>query len=131
MRWSGAVRSEGSRAPEPGTVGQPGGPPTVRDLREWMAGEERFLAGPRPWDRVRTEVSAMRMPRTRDVISIAVAPLLLGVPLAAASPARAASTCEAWTGVQPPNPGGATRPNLLAAAAVLSPCTAWAVGNYS
>ncbi len=73
----------------------------------------------------------MRMPKARDVISIAVAPLLLGVPLAAASPARAASTCEAWTGVQPPDPGGATRPNLLAAAAVLSPCTAWAVGNYS
>ena len=73
----------------------------------------------------------MRMPRARDVISIAIAPLLLGVPLATAAAARAASTCEAWTGVQPPNPGGATRPNLLAAAAVLSPCAAWAVGSYS
>jgi hypothetical protein len=32
-------------------VGQPGGPRTVRDYREWMAEEEPFLAGERPWDR--------------------------------------------------------------------------------
>ena len=32
-------------------VGQPGGPRTVRALREWMAEEEPFLAGQRPWER--------------------------------------------------------------------------------
>jgi hypothetical protein len=32
-------------------VGQPGGPRTVRDLREWMAEEEPFLAKQRPWER--------------------------------------------------------------------------------
>jgi hypothetical protein len=32
-------------------VGQPGGPRTVHDLREWMAEEEPFLAGQRPWGR--------------------------------------------------------------------------------
>jgi hypothetical protein len=33
-------------------VGQPGGPPTVRHLRDWMAEEIPFLAGQRPWERV-------------------------------------------------------------------------------
>jgi hypothetical protein len=32
-------------------VGQPGGPRTVQDLREWMAEEEPFLAEQRPWER--------------------------------------------------------------------------------
>jgi hypothetical protein len=32
-------------------VGQPGGPRTVRDLREWMAEEEPFLADQKPWER--------------------------------------------------------------------------------
>jgi hypothetical protein len=32
-------------------VGQPGGPRTVRDLREWMAEEEPFLADQKPWGR--------------------------------------------------------------------------------
>jgi hypothetical protein len=32
-------------------VGQPGGPRTVRDLREWMAEEELFLADQKPWER--------------------------------------------------------------------------------
>ena len=32
-------------------VGQSGGPRTVRDHREWMAEEEPFLAGQRPWER--------------------------------------------------------------------------------
>lgn len=32
-------------------VGQPGGPRTVRDLREWMAEEEPFLSEQRPWER--------------------------------------------------------------------------------
>ena len=32
-------------------VGQPGGPRTVQDLREWMAEEEPFLAEQKPWER--------------------------------------------------------------------------------
>lgn len=32
-------------------VGQPGGPRTVGDYREWMAEEEPFLAGQRTWER--------------------------------------------------------------------------------
>jgi hypothetical protein len=32
-------------------VGQPGGPPTTADHRDWMAEEEPFLAGERPWER--------------------------------------------------------------------------------
>jgi hypothetical protein len=32
-------------------VGQPGGPRTARDLREWMAEEEPFLADQKPWER--------------------------------------------------------------------------------
>ena len=32
-------------------LGQPGGPRTVRDLREWMAEEEPFLADQKPWER--------------------------------------------------------------------------------
>jgi hypothetical protein len=32
-------------------LGQPAGPRTVRDLREWMAEEEPFLADQKPWER--------------------------------------------------------------------------------
>lgn len=32
-------------------VGQPGGPASVRALREWMAEEDAFLADQRPWER--------------------------------------------------------------------------------
>jgi len=32
-------------------VGQPDGPRTARDLREWMAEEEPFLADQKPWER--------------------------------------------------------------------------------
>jgi hypothetical protein len=31
-------------------AGQPGGPPTVQHLRDWMAEEIPFLAGQRPWE---------------------------------------------------------------------------------
>ena len=57
------------------------------------------------------------------VIPLAAAGLLAGlVPAAAAS----AASCQAWTGVQPPNPG--TADANLAGVTVLSPCNAWAVG---
>jgi hypothetical protein len=37
----------------------------------------------------------------------------------------------AWTsGQQPPDPGGTTHNNALRGVAVLSPCNAWAVGEY-
>jgi len=39
-----------------------------------------------------------------------------------------ASTCVGWTGVQPPSPG--TDSNSLLGVAVVSPCNAWAVGDY-
>jgi hypothetical protein len=32
-------------------IGQPGGLRTTRDLHEWTAGEEPFLADQRPWER--------------------------------------------------------------------------------
>ena len=73
----------------------------------------------------------MRRLLTTDAISVAVAPLLLAGLLAAAAPARAASGCEPWTGVQPPDPGGSSVRNALNGVAVLSSCQAWAVGNYS
>ncbi len=68
---------------------------------------------------------------TTEAIRVAIAPLLLAGLLAAAAPARAASGCEAWTGVQPPDPGGSSVRNALNGVAVLSPCRAWAVGSYS
>jgi hypothetical protein len=55
---------------------------------------------------------------------------LVAVALTGIAPAGAsASTCAAWTGVQPPNPG--TSSNELNGVAVLSSCNAWAVGGYS
>ena len=73
----------------------------------------------------------MCMSLARGAITIAVAPLLLaGLPAAAGS-ARAASACQSWTGVQPPDPGGPSAPNALDGVAVLSSCDAWAVGSYS
>src|SRR5215475_3066224 len=53
-----------------------------------------------------------------------VAGALTGIAPAGAS----ASTCVAWTGVQPPNPS--TSFNELGGGAVLSSCNAWAVGDY-
>jgi len=35
----------------PARVGQPGGSPTVQDHRDWMADEDPFMAGQRPWER--------------------------------------------------------------------------------
>jgi hypothetical protein len=50
---------------------------------------------------------------------------------AAAIPSAAAAPCVAWTGgQQPPDPGGDSQNNTLWGVAVLSPCNAWAVGDY-
>ena len=64
-----------------------------------------------------------------------VALLLLAGALAGITPVVAsastveasASTCVAWTGMQPPSPG---TESFLDGVAVLSPCNAWAVGYY-
>jgi len=59
------------------------------------------------------------------LLTLAVSVTLVGV----APPASAAGACVAWTGGgQPQNPGIFS--NDLAAAAVLSPCYAWAVGTF-
>jgi hypothetical protein len=49
-------------------------------------------------------------------------------PFGIAPPGASASTCAAWTGVQPPNPDPSF--NELNGVAVLSSCNAWAVGSY-
>jgi hypothetical protein len=48
--WVQADRREAERR-SLARVGQPGGPRTAGALREWMAEEEPFLAGQRPWER--------------------------------------------------------------------------------
>ena len=50
---------------------------------------------------------------------------------AATIPAAGVAPCVAWTGgEQPPDPGGSVNNNTLWGVAVLSPCNAWAVGDY-
>src|SRR5215469_14232071 len=54
------------------------------------------------------------------------------VPAIAVAGAAGAAPCEAWTGGgQPPDPGGTDHNNYLGSVAVLSPCNAWAVGEYA
>ena len=48
--WVQSDRAEAERR-SLARVGKRGGPKTVQDLREWMAEEEPFLAGQRPWER--------------------------------------------------------------------------------
>src|ERR1051326_3738059 len=50
---------------------------------------------------------------------------------AAANTTASVTPCVAWTGgEQPPDPGGTLENHTLRGVAVLSPCNAWAVGNY-
>jgi hypothetical protein len=50
---------------------------------------------------------------------------------AATITAAGVAPCVAWTGgEQPPDPGGSVNNNSLWGVAVLSPCNAWAVGDY-
>ena len=54
------------------------------------------------------------------------------VPAIATAGAAAAAPCEAWTGGgQPPDPGGTDHNNYLWSVAVLSPCNAWAAGQFA
>jgi hypothetical protein len=68
----------------------------------------------------------------RAAVTIAVA-AMLGGSLLAAGPAPgsvAGTACQPWTGVEPPDPGGSEF-SSLAASDVISPCRAWAVGDYA
>jgi hypothetical protein len=55
-------------------VGQPGGPATVGDLREWMAEEEPFLADQRPWERADLVVAGTPQISFDPVTQLVVAP---------------------------------------------------------
>jgi len=55
-------------------VGQPGGPATVGDLREWMAEEEPFLADQRPWERADLVVAGTPQIPFDSVTQLVVAP---------------------------------------------------------
>ena len=67
----------------------------------------------------------------RRMVRAVAAPLIVASALSGVSPAAAAApACEAWTGVQPPDPGGTGNENVLAGVAVVSPCDTWAVGFF-
>jgi hypothetical protein len=57
-------------------VGQPGGPRTVRDHREWMAEEEPFLTSQRPWDHADMLVAGTPQIRFDPASELVVAPPL-------------------------------------------------------
>jgi len=63
-------------------VGQPGGSPTVRHLRDWMAEEMPFQASQRPWESADLIVCGTPQIPFAHATQLAVAP-----PLAPASPA--------------------------------------------
>ena len=63
-------------------AGQPGGPPTVRHLRDWMAEEMPFLASQRPWESAGLIVCGTPQIPFAHATQLVVAP-----PLAPASPA--------------------------------------------
>ena len=83
---------------------------------------------------MRPRWSAQRLARAVAALFItagAVAGIASAGAPAAAIPSAAAAPCVAWTGgEQPPDPGGSGTNNNLWGVAVLSPCNAWAVGNY-
>ena len=81
----------------------------------------------------------LRRPRQRLTRAVAASFITAGAVVAifpagvsaAAVPETSAPPCEAWTGGgQPPDPGGTDHDNFLRGVAVLSPCNAWAVGDY-
>jgi hypothetical protein len=55
-------------------VGQPGGPRTLQDLREWMAEEDLFLADQRPWERADLVVAGTPRISFDPVTQLVVAP---------------------------------------------------------
>ena len=83
---------------------------------------------------MRPRRSAQRLARAVAALAItagAVAGISSAGAPAAAIPSAAAAPCVAWTGgEQPSDPGGTSQNNTLWGVAVLSPCNAWAVGDY-
>ncbi|MFL5797106.1 MAG: hypothetical protein ACJ77A_04125 [Actinomycetota bacterium] len=71
-----------------------------------------------------------RRPLTRRVLGALVVPLVAATVIAVAPTVASAATCVALTGTQPTNPAGSSHDNVLGGVAVLSPCNAWAVGNF-
>jgi hypothetical protein len=57
-------------------IGQPGGPRTVGDYREWMAEEDPFVAGERTWQRADMLVAGTPQIRLHPASDVAVAPPL-------------------------------------------------------
>lgn len=57
-------------------VGQPGGARTLADHREWMADEEPFLAGERPWERADVLVAGTPQIPFDQATELVVAPPL-------------------------------------------------------
>jgi hypothetical protein len=55
-------------------IGQPGGPASAGDLREWMAEEVPFVAGQRSWERADLVVCGTPEARLDDAGQILVAP---------------------------------------------------------
>ena len=82
----------------------------------------------------------MRPRRAIQLVGASAASLITAAAVSGIAPAgapaatiRAAGVapCVAWTGgEQPPDPGGSVNNNSLWGVAVLSPCNAWAVGDY-
>jgi hypothetical protein len=67
--------------------------------------------------------------RARRFLRLLIAPLIAAGALIGVGPgAASAAACVSWTGVQPTAPGS---PGFLTAAAVVSSCNAWAVGEYN
>src|SRR5215475_8575388 len=67
--------------------------------------------------------------RARRFLRLLFVPLVAAGALLGAGPgAASAATCVSWTGVQPTAPAS---PGFLVGAAVVSSCSAWAVGEYN
>jgi hypothetical protein len=79
-------------------VGQPGGPRTVRDLREWMAEEEPFLADQKPWGRADLVVAGTPQISFDPATELVVAP-----------PSRAGTCCSLRSWQQDGGPHGRCR----------------------
>ena len=66
---------------------------------------------------------------TGRLLRIFAAPLLLGGVLTGlGSTVASATTCQAWTGGQPANPGDAGSGDSLSGVAMLSACNVWVAG---
>jgi hypothetical protein len=65
----------------------------------------------------------------RGFRALAVPLVMMGLLAGARSAGPSAPACQAWTGVQPLNPG--TSANVLSSVAVISACNVWVVGSDS